>query len=174
MPHKCTNCGCVHEDGTDSLLDGCDGCGGTKFQFVSGTQQTKSEQKSKRDERDWGEWPDTGKENQTSKENKQSSKTNGKYPKLTSDDIRPGSQKVKEESKKEVEQNESKEETPFTPNTVTEIDEVKKELNRQFESIKVIEPGKYSLNLSALFNNDEYVIALEEDGQYRIEPLRGF
>jgi len=43
------------------------------------------------------------------------------------------------------------------------------ELNDQFESIKVLEPGQYELNLMELYDREEYIVALQEDGKYTIQ-----
>ena len=50
-----------------------------------------------------------------------------------------------------------------------DISELRKELNDQFESIRVLEPGQYELNLMELFDREEYIIALQEDGKYTIQ-----
>jgi predicted nucleic acid-binding Zn-ribbon protein len=47
--------------------------------------------------------------------------------------------------------------------------ELREELNDQFESIKIVEPGQYELNLMELYDRDEYIISLKEDGRYVIE-----
>lgn len=49
------------------------------------------------------------------------------------------------------------------------LDELRKELNDQFESIRIVNPGHYELNLMELYNREEYIIALKEDGKYVIE-----
>ncbi len=49
------------------------------------------------------------------------------------------------------------------------LDQLREELNDQFESIKVIEPGQYELNLMELYDREEYIIALQEDGKYTIQ-----
>ena len=46
---------------------------------------------------------------------------------------------------------------------------LRRELDDQFESIKILEPGQYELNLMELYNREEYIIALQEDGQYVID-----
>ena len=46
---------------------------------------------------------------------------------------------------------------------------LREELNDQFESIKVVEPGQYELNLMELYDREEYIIALQEDGKYTIQ-----
>ncbi|WP_254762428.1 OapC/ArvC family zinc-ribbon domain-containing protein [Natrinema marinum] len=49
------------------------------------------------------------------------------------------------------------------------IEELRAELNEQFESIKIVRPGQYELNLMELYNRDEYIISLQEDGRYVID-----
>ena len=49
------------------------------------------------------------------------------------------------------------------------IDELREQLNDQFESIKIVEPGQYELNLMELFDRQEYIIALQENGRYVIQ-----
>ena len=49
------------------------------------------------------------------------------------------------------------------------LDELREELNDQFESIKIVNPGQYELNLMELYDRDEYIISLREDGRYVIE-----
>ena len=50
-----------------------------------------------------------------------------------------------------------------------DLDELRRELNDQFESIRIVAPGQYELNLMELYNREEYIIALREDGRYAIE-----
>jgi predicted nucleic acid-binding Zn-ribbon protein len=50
-----------------------------------------------------------------------------------------------------------------------DLKELREELNDQFESIKVVEPGQYELNLMELYDREEYIVALEEDGRYSIQ-----
>jgi len=51
----------------------------------------------------------------------------------------------------------------------TEVEEIKKELTRfGIESIRIIAPGQYEINLEKLFEREEIIIALEEDGKYVI------
>lgn len=48
-------------------------------------------------------------------------------------------------------------------------EEIKKELKRfGIESIRIIAPGQYEINLEKLFEREEIIIALEEDGRYVI------
>jgi predicted nucleic acid-binding Zn-ribbon protein len=50
-----------------------------------------------------------------------------------------------------------------------DLTELREELNEQFESIKVLSPGQYELNLMELYDREEYIIALQEDGRYTIQ-----
>ncbi|WP_181687100.1 OapC/ArvC family zinc-ribbon domain-containing protein [Halorhabdus salina] len=50
-----------------------------------------------------------------------------------------------------------------------DLETLRDELNDQFESIRIVEPGQYELNLMELYERDEYIIALREDGRYRIQ-----
>jgi len=49
------------------------------------------------------------------------------------------------------------------------VDDLREELNDQFESIKILSPGQYELNLMELYDRQEYIISLREDGRYVIE-----
>lgn len=49
------------------------------------------------------------------------------------------------------------------------IDELREQLNDQFESIRIVEPGEYELNLMELYDREEYIIALQENGRYVIQ-----
>jgi len=50
-----------------------------------------------------------------------------------------------------------------------DIDNLREELNEQFESIRIVSPGQYELNLMELYDRQEYIISLQEDGRYVIE-----
>lgn len=55
-----------------------------------------------------------------------------------------------------------------------EMEQIREELNAQFESIKVLAPGQYELNLMELYDRDEYIIALQQNGRYVIEVPNGW
>ncbi|EMA42694.1 OapC/ArvC family zinc-ribbon domain-containing protein [Halococcus saccharolyticus] len=61
------------------------------------------------------------------------------------------------------------EQTDPTETDDSEMATLRRELNDQFESIKILEPGQYELNLMELYNREERIIALQEDGQYVID-----
>ena len=83
-----------------------------------------------------------------------------------------------EESGESAESEDSGESTPAdTEEGVTagdsderpSLSELRAELNNQFESIRVVEPGQYELNLMELYDREEYIVALQEDGKYSIQ-----
>jgi len=55
-----------------------------------------------------------------------------------------------------------------------DLEELRAELNDQFESIKVLSPGQYELNLMELYDREEYIVALQEDGRYSIQVPENF
>lgn len=57
----------------------------------------------------------------------------------------------------------------YDPPSPKYIEELQVELSTQFESIKILEPGQYELNLMELYNRDECIIAIQEDGHYVIQ-----
>ncbi|XVH32795.1 Zn-ribbon domain-containing protein [Haloferacaceae archaeon DSL9] len=50
-----------------------------------------------------------------------------------------------------------------------DLSQLRDELNDQFESIRIVNPGEYELNLMELYDRQEYIISLREDGRYVIE-----
>jgi predicted nucleic acid-binding Zn-ribbon protein len=50
-----------------------------------------------------------------------------------------------------------------------DLSELREELNDQFESIKIHARGEYELNLMELYDREEHIIALQEDGRYVID-----
>ena len=51
-----------------------------------------------------------------------------------------------------------------------DISDLREELNDQFEGIRILDPGQYELNLMELYEREETIIALRENGRYVIEP----
>jgi predicted nucleic acid-binding Zn-ribbon protein len=47
-------------------------------------------------------------------------------------------------------------------------EEARRRLMEQFETIRIVEPGSYELNLMNLYEEDEKIIALQEDGRYQV------
>ena len=55
------------------------------------------------------------------------------------------------------------------PDPEPDVETLREELNEQFESIRILNPGQYELNLMELYDRQEYIISLREDGRYVIE-----
>ena len=50
-----------------------------------------------------------------------------------------------------------------------QVEEIKKEFSEMgIESIKIIAPGQYEINIERLLERNEIIIALQEDGRYII------
>lgn len=47
-------------------------------------------------------------------------------------------------------------------------DEARRRLLDEFETIRIVEPGSYELNLMNLYEDEEKIIALQEDGKYQV------
>lgn len=58
---------------------------------------------------------------------------------------------------------------PTEPDEDVDMEDLREQLNDQFESIKIVEPGQYELNLMELYDREEYIIALQENGRYMIQ-----
>ena len=55
------------------------------------------------------------------------------------------------------------------PAETPSLEDLREELNEQFESIRIVEPGQYELNLMELYDREEYIVSLQEDGRYVID-----
>jgi len=64
--------------------------------------------------------------------------------------------------------------TPADEAASAGLDQLRQELNDQFESIRIVSPGQYELNLMELYDRNEYIISLREDGRYVIEVPDGW
>ena len=65
-------------------------------------------------------------------------------------------------------------EQPTEQSEESNLHQLRKELNDQFESIRIVSPGQYELNLMELYDREEYIISLREDGRYVIEVPDGW
>ncbi len=122
MPHKCTKCGHIFDDGSSSVLTGCPSCGGSKFLYVR---------------LDKGGNPPPGKPSE-------------QKPHLSAD------APLKEHS------------TMPMDHQGTKVDP------SRVESIRILGPGSYEINIPALIERKEIVMALKEDGNYVIHMPSAF
>ncbi len=116
MPHKCTKCGHIFDDGSSSVLTGCPSCGANKFLYI----------KPDKDEN---------------------------APRGTSG-----------------------EQIAHTPgDTVVPMDQQGTKVDpSRVESIRILGPGSYEINIPALIERKEIVMALKEDGNYVIHMPSAF
>lgn len=196
MPHQCTQCGHTFPDGSKQMLSGCPDCGGNKFQFkpADDDRTDDSDSSSAPQNADAPTTPapdsdlDTDPKSESSEPAPNAADTT---PDSTTEDCAQADARREVAAHDEIEESPSSEsatepesepesgaepKTGIEPETdeSTEEDDsnmaaLRRELNDQFESIKILEPGQYELNLMELYNREEYIVALQEDGQYVIE-----
>ncbi|WP_224333346.1 OapC/ArvC family zinc-ribbon domain-containing protein [Haloprofundus halobius] len=104
------------------------------------------------------EAPSEGRENPTAENREDRAQANARSGTVSPDEI---SRAAPADSS----QPQSADEADGKPNLST----LREELNEQFESIKIVSPGQYELNLMELYDRDSYIISLQEDGHYVIE-----
>lgn len=148
MPHQCTACGRTFPDGSKQMLAGCPKCGGNKFQFLPGGA-AESEHEPVED--DIVEAPA-----EPTIEDRAQATARSAF--VTEDELPEGPPEKSPPA-----------EDPVEAGDPPDLSELRKELNEQFESIKILQPGEYELNLMELYDRDEYIVALEEDGRYVID-----
>jgi len=128
MPHKCTRCESIFEDGASIILNGCPNCGWNKFLYVMPEKEEKEE--------------------------------------VVEEQVKAGVSEEKEES------------VP-SEDFIKEIDDligiehqersVVEENGKKVESVRILGPGSYELNLDSLLNRKEIVMAIKEDGTYAVD-----
>lgn len=128
MPHKCTRCEHIFEDGDSVILTGCPNCGWNKFLYV------KSEDAE-----------------------------------ASCEEIEPKASDIVDETI----------DTTLSKKLITELDEVlgiKKEESceeeneeERVESVRILGPGSYELNLDSLLKRKEIIMAIKENGSYAVD-----
>ena len=128
MPHKCTRCEHIFEDGDSVILTGCPNCGWNKFLYV------KSENAE-----------------------------------ASPEEIEPKASDIVDETI----------DTTLPKKLITELDEVlgiKKEESceeeneeERVESVRILGPGSYELNLDSLLKRKEIIMAIKENGSYAVD-----
>jgi len=166
MPHECVSCGHVLEDGSDEVLEGCPECEGTTFSYVadvSDTPETISSPDSPTEPTE----PTEPEEDDSDILEAESSYERAFGGKLDNGTEAEEPQSGDDEAEiKEI----SEEESPPT----SAAEEARRELMDQFETIRIVEPGSYELNLMNLYEEDQKIIALQEDGRYQVTLPSGF
>ncbi|WP_292376974.1 MULTISPECIES: Zn-ribbon domain-containing protein [unclassified Methanosarcina] len=129
MPHRCTRCGTIFEDGDSVILSGCPNCGWNKFLYVKKECE--------------------GSENQ----------------------VRPALEEQKldlESSLDEVVKNIDEALASEQENTKQEPEAERETDEERVESVRILGPGSYELNLDSLLERKELVMAIREEGSYAL------
>lgn len=128
MPHKCTKCEQVFEDGNSVILNGCPNCGWNKFLYVKHEQQVDTT---------------TAEKEQSVEDNKTSeSATNEKFVREVNEVLGTTTSKIQKS------------------NWMEDGDRV--------ESVRILGPGSYELNLSSIMERKEIIMAIKENGTYAL------
>jgi len=175
MPHKCTNCEAVYTDGDKQILSGCTSCGGQKFEFVN----KKSASTGKNVENTTDETEETTETNTGTDEDdiivadEERPVTNvqekARSEFVSSEELEKYKKKYKKHNEPKLQGNSGPSQEDTTESLEKDMDELRNVLNEQFEGIKILEPGKYELNLMELYDREEHIISLQEDGRYIIQ-----
>lgn len=155
MPHQCTSCGEQFEDGATEMLSGCPECDGNRFQFIpDGATETA--------------------EGSTSQDNMIEAEPDPSYDPEESDWFSG-------EDRAQIDARSGMVDPDQLPDHVTAPDQqpestdgpgladLREELEEQFGSIKIVSRGEYELNLMELYEREEYIIELQENGRYAIQ-----
>ncbi|AWB26594.1 Zn-ribbon domain-containing protein [Halococcoides cellulosivorans] len=184
MPHLCTACGRSFADGSSEMLTGCPDCGGSTFQYdpegTDGPVATAGIESS--DEAPTGDAGGDGTDEQATAStgataspsqpaSTSSAGAGAREPEPTPEHEESATERenaAQAQARAELADPpayESSDEPTASPDRET----VREALTDQFESIRVIDRGQYELNLVELFNRDEYIVRLGEEGRYHIQ-----
>jgi hypothetical protein len=128
MPHKCTKCEQIFEDGNSVILNGCPNCGWNKFLYVGNESQAD-----------------------TSTANEEQSSIDNKAPESTND----------EKLVREVNEVLGTKTSKLQKSSVMQDDD-------RVESVRILGPGSYELNLSSIMERKEIIMAIKENGTYAL------
>ena len=137
MPHKCTRCENIFEDGAAVILDGCPNCGWNKFLYVGSMEPAPSVKDEDSKDTDISDIIDETTENSTTSEHVPAEKFIREIDEILGIDHQERS--------------------------VTEDD------GERVESVRILGPGSYELNLDSLLGRKEIVMAIKEDGTYAVD-----
>ncbi|WP_348606809.1 Zn-ribbon domain-containing protein [Halobaculum rarum] len=197
MPHQCTNCGRTFADGSKEMLSGCPDCGGNKFQFdpaggsdtappeAEGTADhntsTASRDETNADgvaETDPDDVTGTTTSPRTAPDTEDGAQASARSDVVSPDELAAAAEST-EPATDRAEQGEVSSSADDADSSDAEasdpnLDALRQKLNDQFESIRIVSPGQYELNLMELYDREEYIISLREDGRYVIEMPEGW
>ncbi len=128
MPHRCTRCGTIFEDGDSVILSGCPKCGWNKFLYAKRESESSETQKK----------PAMVKQ------------------KLDPEDSLDGVVRSIDEALASEQENKKQEL------------ETERRAEERVESVRILGPGSYELNLDSLLERKELVMAIKEEGSYAL------
>lgn len=157
MPHVCDDCNTEFPDASEELLQGCPECGGNTFEYIpegrSRTEQTET--------------TDVEDPAQTAARDEiidaDEIEGNSSFA-----DVANGLQSNKSVSEVAEEDRDVTDDTNNEDGPVTD-EKLREELSDQFESIQIIAPGEYKLNLRKLYERQEHIVKIKEEGKYVIQ-----
>jgi len=155
MAHKCTQCGREFQDGSNVILKGCPSCGGKKFLYIRPEDMHKDvlEEKSIKQIAE-----ETKEQFLVIKEEKERTGRVGTSNTSSS----PGTGSASGTTSTAGTHSTSN--TPSSPNPSKHV-----EMYERIESITVINPGSYELNLEKLAESDELVIRMGSEDKYMVD-----
>ena len=167
MPHQCLKCGRIFEEGSSQLLRGCPDCSGNRFFF---TKQPLDENERDVISKEVNRDITTRIMDSLVEKNKETINKSGKWVSIKPKEIRKIiEEKISEEEKTE---NKSEETEPIEPiddeHRKSVIEKIKAEVDEHVspETIEIEKPGKYSIDLKGLLENEPIII--QKDGTYTI------
>lgn len=179
MPHICDNCGEVYENGSQAMLSGCDTCEGTTFQYVTSLTEAQAAQDNANDTDDSDDIIDGDDDYiHPMNEGEDDAQRAARNDIVTPDELSPASDSdasasdvtsgLQPAATSDTEPDTDADDTA-TADPVASPEDVRNELMDQFESIKILSPGEYELNLRELYEREEHIIQVREDGRYVIQ-----
>ncbi len=192
MPHQCTECARVFDDGSKEMLSGCPDCGGNTFQYYSSAADATPEQPDEgatppdrpgestvartvgnaaTTVRDLVGSGGPGVDDDPTPAHEDAAQASARSELVSPEDLPAAATQPPTSRPTPVmdERTDPSDEPSSDADERPDLSELRAELNDQFESIKVVEPGQYELNLMSLYDREEYIIALREDGKYTIQ-----
>ncbi|WP_435123700.1 OapC/ArvC family zinc-ribbon domain-containing protein [Halobaculum sp. D14] len=168
MPHQCTNCGRTFADGSKEMLSGCPECGGNKFQFrpEGAVDADAAAGADAAGDPDLGGGAPAGAADQVGAGSENGAQAEARSEVVSEDELADAAADADADRAAAADAaDDAAAEESSDPN----LDALRQKLNDQFESIRIVNPGQYELNLMELYDREEYIISLREDGRYVIE-----
>lgn len=169
MPHQCLKCGCIFEEGSSQLLKGCPDCGGNRFFF---TKQPLDESEREVITQEVNKDLNAKIMDLLVEKNKDAFDKKGKWLSIKPKEIREMiKEKISEEKEieKEVKADQKEIVEPIDDEyRKSVIEKIKTEIDKSDspETIGIEQPGKYSIDLKGLL--EEEPIVIQKDGTYTI------